>query len=186
MVIQEMRGSVLVLVPPFGQEINGTRRWFRIASFSFQPVELAKFALVVYLAAFLTRRQALVQTFGRAARNVSGRVILYADRETGSMREAMSETGRRRERQVAYNREHGITPETIRKMIADPIGQACEADYVTPSVGEPGFSSREDLAKLLRKLRREMERAAKNLDFERAADLRDRLLSLEKAELSTR
>ena len=102
------------------------------------------------------------------------------------MREAMSETGRRRERQVAYNREHGITPETIRKMIADPIGQACEADYVTPSAGEPGFSSREELAKLLRKYRKEMVAAAKKLDFERAADLRDRLLALEKAELSSR
>jgi len=87
---------------------------------------------------------------------------------------------------VAYNRVHGITPETIRKMIADPIGQACEADYVTALTEEPSFASREELAKLLRKLRKEMERAAKKLDFERAADLRDRLLSLEKAELSTR
>src|SRR5659263_186621 len=112
--------------------------------------------------------------------------ILDADRETGSMREAMSETGRRRERQVAYNREHGITPETIRKMIADPIGQVCEADYVTPSAGEPDFSSREELAKFLRKLRKEMVAAAKKLDFERAAALRDRLLALEKAELSSR
>jgi excinuclease ABC subunit B len=102
------------------------------------------------------------------------------------MREAMSETGRRRERQVAYNRENGITPETIRKMIADPLGQACEADYVTPSGGEPAFSSREELAKLLRKLRKEMVAAAKKLDFERAADLRDRLLALEKSELATR
>ena len=102
------------------------------------------------------------------------------------MREAMSETGRRRERQVAYNREHGITPETIRKMIADPIGQACEADYVTAPTEEPSFASREELAKLLRKYRKEMVAAAKKLDFERAAELRDRLLSLEKAELSFR
>jgi excinuclease ABC subunit B len=87
---------------------------------------------------------------------------------------------------VAYNREHGITPETIRKMIADPIGQVCEADYVTAPSEEAPFASREELAKLLRKYRKEMERAAKKLDFERAADLRDRLLSLEKAELSTR
>jgi len=71
-------------------------------------------------------------------------------------------------------------------MIADPIGQVCEADYATPSAGEPGFSSREELAKLLRKTRKEMERAARKLDFERAADLRDRLLALEKAELSYR
>jgi excinuclease ABC subunit B len=71
-------------------------------------------------------------------------------------------------------------------MIADPLGQVCEADYVTPSEGEPAFSSREELAKLLRKLRKEMVAAAKKLDFERAADLRDRLLALEKAELSSR
>jgi len=98
----------------------------------------------------------------------------------------MSETGRRRERQVAYNREHGVTPETIRKMIADPIGQVCEADYVPAPAGDLEFSSREELAKLLRKLRKEMVAAAKKLDFERAASLRDRLLALEKAELSTR
>ena len=100
-----------------------------------EGLDLPEVSLVAILDAdkegFLRSARSLVQTFGRAARNVSGRVILYADRETGSMREAMSETGRRRERQVAYNREHGITPETIRKMIADPIGQACEADYVT-------------------------------------------------------
>jgi len=71
-------------------------------------------------------------------------------------------------------------------MIADPIGQVCEADYVTPSLEEAGISSREELAKLLRKIRKEMERAAKKLDFERAAALRDRLLALEKAELASR
>jgi len=155
-----------------------------------EGLDLPEVSLVAILDAdkegFLRSARSLVQTFGRAARNVSGRVILYADRETGSMREAISETGRRRERQVAYNGEHGITPETIRKMIADPIGQVCEADYVTPSAGEPGFSSREELAKLLRKYRKEMVAAAKKLDFERAADLRDRLLALEKAELSSR
>jgi excinuclease ABC subunit B len=89
-------------------------------------------------------------------------------------------------RQVGYNREHGITPETIRKMIADPIGQACEADYVTAPTEELSFASRDELAKLLRKLRKEMVGAAKKLDFERAAFLRDRLLALEKAELSYR
>jgi len=135
---------------------------------------------------FLRSARSLVQTFGRAARNVSGKVILYGDRETRSMREALTETGRRRERQMKYNLEHGITPETVRKMIAEPIGQACEADYVTPPTEEPAFSSREELAKFLRKIRKEMERAAKRLDFERAAQLRDRLLALEKAELSSR
>jgi len=155
-----------------------------------EGLDLPEVSLVAILDAdkegFLRSSRSLVQTFGRAARNVSGRVILYADRETGSMREAISETGRRRKRQVAYNRENGITPETIRKTIADPLGQACEADYVTPPTEESLFSSPAELARQLKKLRKEMVAAAKKLDFERAASLRDRLLALEKAELSSR
>jgi len=155
-----------------------------------EGLDLPEVSLVAILDAdkegFLRSARSLVQTFGRAARNVSGRVILYADRETGSMREAISETGRRRKRQVAYNRENGITPETIVKMIADPLGQACEADYVTPPTEESFFSSPAELARQLKKLRKEMVGAAKKLDFERAASLRDRLLALEKTELSFR
>jgi excinuclease ABC subunit B len=103
------------------------------------------------------------------------------------MKEAISETGRRRIRQKDYNLQNGITPETVKKNIAAPIGAVCEADYVTVDAGEAwGFSSPEDLAKLLRKLRKEMERAARKLDFEQAAEIRDRLLALEKIELSAR
>ncbi|GAB4228810.1 MAG: excinuclease ABC subunit UvrB [Deltaproteobacteria bacterium] len=155
-----------------------------------EGLDLPEVSLVAILDAdkegFLRSSRSLVQTFGRAARNVSGRVILYADQVTGSMRAAISETSRRRKRQMAYNREHGITPETVRKAIAEPIGQACEADYVTPPLEEAPFSSAEELAKSLRKLRKEMVAAAKKLDFERAATLRDRLLALEKAELASR
>jgi excinuclease ABC subunit B len=136
---------------------------------------------------FLRSARSLIQTFGRAARNVSGKVILYADHVTDSMKEAISETGRRRIRQKDYNLQNGITPETVKKNIAAPIGAVCEADYVTVDAGEAwGFSSPEDLAKLLRKLRKEMERAARKLDFEQAAEIRDRLLALEKIELSAR
>jgi excinuclease ABC subunit B len=155
-----------------------------------EGLDLPEVSLVAILDAdkegFLRSARSLVQTFGRAARNVSGKVILYADRVTGSMRDAITETARRRERQIAYNKEHGITPETIRKAVAEPIGQVCEADYVTPPLEEAPFPPPEELARTMRKLRKEMVAAAKRLDFERAASLRDRLLALEKAELSTR
>ena len=112
---------------------------------------------------------------------------MYADRVTDSMREAISETERRRKKQRYFNERHGITPETVKKNIAAPIGRLCEADYVTVGAGDSwGFASADDLAKTLRKLRKEMERAAKNLDFEHAAEIRDRLLALEKLELSAR
>ncbi|MBE0569082.1 MAG: excinuclease ABC subunit UvrB [Deltaproteobacteria bacterium] len=154
-----------------------------------EGLDLPEVSLVAILDAdkegFLRSARSLIQTFGRSARNVSGRVILYADTETGSMREAICETSRRRERQLAYNREHGITPETVRKNIVDPIGQACEADYVpVPAREELEIPSKEELLKLRKKLRKEMERAARKLDFERAAELRDRILALEKVELA--
>jgi excinuclease ABC subunit B len=154
-----------------------------------EGLDLPEVSLVAVLDAdkegFLRSARSLIQTFGRSARNVSGKVILYADSETGSMREAITETMRRRERQLAYNREHGITPETVRKNIGDALGQACEADYVpVPASEELEIPSKEEMLKLRKKLRKEMERAAKKLEFERAAELRDRLLALEKVELA--
>jgi excinuclease ABC subunit B len=154
-----------------------------------EGLDLPEVSLVAILDAdkegFLRSARSLVQTFGRAARNLSGKVLLYADAETGSMRAAIAETRRRRERQLAYNGENGITPETVRKAIAGPIGQVCEADYVPVPAGDPAvFASREELAKAVARLRKEMERAARKLDFERAASLRDRILALEKAELA--
>src|SRR5512134_1274183 len=156
-----------------------------------EGLDIPEVSLVAILDAdkegFLRSARSLIQTFGRASRNVSGKVILYADQMTESMREALAETGRRREKQKTFNEQNGITPETVKKNIAAPIGQVCEADYVTVEIGEMGdFASYEELAKALKKLRREMERAAKKLDFERAAEIRDRLLSLEKLELSAR
>ncbi|MDA8122497.1 MAG: excinuclease ABC subunit UvrB [Deltaproteobacteria bacterium] len=156
-----------------------------------EGLDIPEVSLVAILDAdkegFLRSARSLVQTFGRAARNVGGRVILYADHVTGSMRAAIAETGRRREKQKAYNDLHGITPETVRKNIADPIGRVCEADYVPVPAGEKWeFASHRELGKTLKKLRREMERAAKKLDFERAAEIRDRLLAIEKLELAAR
>ncbi len=156
-----------------------------------EGLDIPEVSLVAILDAdkegFLRSARSLVQTFGRAARNLSGKVILYADRTTGAMREAVSETDRRRKKQMAYNEEHGITPETVRKNIAEPIGQVCEGDYVTVIPEEAwDFGSAGELARHLRKLRREMERAAKRLDFERAAEIRDRMLALERVELRAR
>ncbi|OGP34767.1 MAG: excinuclease ABC subunit B [Deltaproteobacteria bacterium GWC2_65_14] len=156
-----------------------------------EGLDIPEVSLVAILDAdkegFLRSARSLVQTFGRASRNLSGKVILYADRTTGSMREAIAETERRREKQLRFNEEAGITPETVRKNIAEPIGKACESDYVTVPAGEEWeFGSARELARELKRLRREMERAAKQLDFERAAEIRDRLLALERVELAAR
>jgi excinuclease ABC subunit B len=156
-----------------------------------EGLDIPEVSLVAILDAdkegFLRSTRSLIQTFGRASRNLSGKVILYADRMTGSMQDAMDETKRRRAKQVSFNREHGITPETVRKNIAEPIGRACEGDYVTVALEEEwDFSSAGELARHLRKLRKDMEKAAKKLDFERAAEIRDRLLALERVELTAR
>jgi excinuclease ABC subunit B len=156
-----------------------------------EGLDIPEVSLVAILDAdkegFLRSARSLIQTFGRAARNLSGKVILYADRMTGSMRDAISETERRRAKQLRFNEEHGITPETVKKNIAEPIGQACEADYVTVILEEAwDFASAGELARHLRKLRKGMEKAAKQLDFERAAEIRDRMLALERVELKAR
>src|SRR3990170_1965736 len=156
-----------------------------------EGLDIPEVSLVAILDAdkegFLRSTRSLIQTFGRASRNLSGKVILYADRMTGSMRDAISETERRRAKQGLFNREHGITPETVRKNIAEPIGRVCEGDYVTVGPEEEwDFSSAGELARHLRKLRKDMEKAAKKLDFERAAEIRDRLLALERVELKAR
>ena len=129
---------------------------------------------------FLRSTRSLIQTFGRAARNVNGRVILYADNMTDSMKRAIDETLRRRRLQKAYNEEHGITPTTIKKAISDVLHSIYERDYVAvPETGEEALSP-EEAGRRIAKLRREMLAAAKKLEFERAAELRDRISSIEK------
>jgi excinuclease ABC subunit B len=120
---------------------------------------------------------------------VNGTVILYADSVTDSMRRAMDETNRRRAIQEEYNREHGITPQTVKKAIQESLIDACEADYVTVPIAaeeEAEYRTAEELARGVARLRKEMRDAAKELDFERAAELRDRLQHLEARELELR
>jgi excinuclease ABC subunit B len=158
-----------------------------------EGLDIPEVSLVAILDAdregFLRSATSLVQTFGRAARNVNGRVILYAAEETRSMRAAIGETDRRRGIQEEYNRRKGITPESIRKDIAVILESVYENDYVTvPKVEEPIAEGAdiEHVRKAIARIRKEMLEAARELDFEKAAELRDRMLELEKLELRYR
>ncbi|MDH5526410.1 MAG: excinuclease ABC subunit UvrB [Nitrospirota bacterium] len=138
---------------------------------------------------FLRGYRALVQTAGRAARNVNGQVIFYADRITDSMAQAMDETARRRAIQRAYNAEHGVTPRGIVKDIDPNLLQACEGDYVTvpiPEDGGPDTDIPADIPGEIERLSREMMVAAKALEFEEAARLRDRIRTLKELDLAFR
>ncbi|SJZ35099.1 Excinuclease ABC subunit B [Trichlorobacter thiogenes] len=156
-----------------------------------EGLDLPEVSLVAILDAdkegFLRSARSLIQTCGRAARNVDGRVLMYADQVTRSMQACLDETERRRTKQLAYNTEHGITPETVKKGMRSILESIAEKDYVTPPVVADvqetyGIELRE-IPKLIKKMRKEMLAAAKELDFEKAAELRDRIKQLEDAEL---
>ncbi len=145
-----------------------------------EGLDLPEVSLVAILDAdkegFLRSAGSLIQTSGRAARNVNGRVIMYADKTTDSMRKAMSETSRRRAIQEAYNVEHGITPQSIIKAIDEVMSSVYERDYLTPADVRDGgerFKTQAELDAHIGNLRNEMKAAAANLDFEKAAALRD-------------
>ena len=135
---------------------------------------------------FLRSTTSLIQTIGRAARNAEGRVILYADRMTDSMRRAIEETDRRRAKQVAYNEAHGITPQTIKRDISDVLQSVYEQDYVTVEAVEDDANANfigHNLRGSIQELDRRMRAAAADLEFETAARLRDEIKRLEALEL---
>ena len=150
-----------------------------------EGLDIPEVALVAILDAdkegFLRSTRSLIQTIGRAARNVNGKVLLYADKETDSIRATLGETNRRREIQAAYNVQHGITPRTISKRITSIRESIWEQDYVTVPADRDAADRipAHELPRWIESLRREMREAAKGLDFERAAELRDRIRALE-------
>ncbi|MBI3000633.1 MAG: excinuclease ABC subunit UvrB [Deltaproteobacteria bacterium] len=154
-----------------------------------EGLDLPEVSLVAILDAdkegFLRSERSLIQTIGRAARNVNGTVILYADTVTDSMKRAIGETDRRRRLQAAFNKKHGITPQTIVKSLGRRLVEVYDADYVTvPVVAEQAEKYiPEEIPKFVQRLKKEMKRAADNLEFEKAAELRDRIRELEEREL---
>ena len=150
-----------------------------------EGLDLPEVSLVAILDAdkegFLRSERSLIQTIGRASRNVAGKVIMYADRVTGSMDKAISETERRREIQRAYNQEHGITPRTVERAILDLHLTTAGEDGAQ---GEPTTLPPEEIPRVVEGLRKEMYEAAENLQFERAAELRDQIRGLTEAELA--
>jgi excinuclease ABC subunit B len=155
-----------------------------------EGLDIPEVALVAILDAdkegYLRSETSLIQTCGRAARNVNGRVIMYADRETGSMTRAIGEMARRREIQLAYNKQHKITPRSVQRRIADVLGSIHERDYVTvPKAAEEPelYVGTLNLEKTLRDLRKRMKAAADRMDFEKAAEYRDRIRELEKRQI---
>jgi len=155
-----------------------------------EGLDLPEVALVAILDAdkegFLRSARSLIQTCGRAARNVDGAVIMYADNVTKSMQSAIDETVRRRRIQFEYNRANNITPETIKSSIKNIMSSIYESDYYTVPAAEEktaDYVPPHEIPKLKNSLRKEMEKAAKKMDFEKAAELRDRLRELEDMEL---
>lgn len=138
---------------------------------------------------FLRSRRSLIQTIGRAARNAEGKVILYADKTTNSMQEALDETNRRREKQKLYNAEHGITPETVKKQIGDTMKGLYDREgegEAAPDTSQMELMSPDMIAKKIKELTKAMRAAASNLEFEEAAKIRDEMRKLEEMDLGLR
>ncbi|MBW2511381.1 MAG: UvrB/UvrC motif-containing protein, partial [Deltaproteobacteria bacterium] len=158
-----------------------------------EGLDIPEVALVAILDAdkegFLRSTRSLIQTCGRAARNLEGRVIMYADRVTGSMQNCIDETERRRVAQLSYNQLHGVTPESVRKSlrsILDDLGQDRSSQQSLVAEALASYDSCEELSAEIERLRAGMLKAAADLEFEKAAELRDRVQLLEKQELALR
>ena len=158
-----------------------------------EGLDIPECALVAILDAdkegFLRSETSLIQTIGRAARNVDGRVVLYADQVTGSMERAMAETSRRREKQAEYNTANGITPESIKKQIGDIMSSVYERDHVLVDAGDRRLRTEaatigHNFEAVLADLETRMREAAADLDFEEAARLRDEIKRLRATELA--
>jgi excinuclease ABC subunit B len=160
-----------------------------------EGLDLPEVSLVAILDAdkegFLRSNTSLIQTIGRCARHIEGRAILYADRRTDSMNQAIDETNRRRTKQVAYNKENNITPMSIIKSVDMELAKIVEADYVTVPLDDvsldaaaAGIKSEKQLAEMLQQLETQMREAAKKFEFEKAAQLRDRIRSLKQKDLA--
>ena len=155
-----------------------------------EGLDLPEVSLVAILDAdkegYLRSATALIQTIGRCARHISGRAILYADVMTDSMRQAIDETDRRRAKQVAYNVEHGITPQSIMKALDTQLARVSEADYITVPTDDllpENITSEEELLQVIAQMETQMREAAKKFEFERAAALRDQIRALQQREL---
>jgi len=160
-----------------------------------EGLDLPEVSLVAILDAdkegYLRSATSLIQTVGRCARHIEGRAILYADRRTLSMNEAISETNRRREKQLAYNKENNITPVSIIKSVDMELAKIVEADYVTVPIDEAeldaaaaNIKNEDQLAAVLQQLELQMREAAKKFEFEKAAQLRDRIRSLKQKDIA--
>jgi excinuclease ABC subunit B len=157
-----------------------------------EGLDLPEVSLVAILDAdkegFLRSETSLIQTAGRAARNEEGKVILYADRETGSIRRALKETGRRRQAQLEYNRREGVTPRGIRKEVSDLLSSICEGDYFpVPLAGEVSeeYRTMGEVESRVQELEEKMKDHARRLEFEEAASLRDRIAELRQVEMAS-
>jgi excinuclease ABC subunit B len=158
-----------------------------------EGLDIPEVSLVAILDAdkegFLRSERSLIQTCGRAARNLAGRVIMYADRTTDSMERCISETNRRRTLQQQFNEDHGITPRSVTKGLRTILESIEEQDYYTIPIAaeaQEEYVAVQDIPKTVKKLRKEMLDAAKKLEFEKAAELRDRVRKLEEMELALR
>jgi len=158
-------------------------------------LDLPEVSLVAILDAdkegYLRSATSLIQTIGRCARHIEGRAILYADRRTDSMNQAIDETNRRRAKQMAFNKENNITPMSIVKSVDMELARIVEADYVSLPVDDTtldaaaaGIKNEQQLAQLLQQLEKQMREAAKKFEFERAAQLRDRIRSLKQKDMA--